>query len=248
MRIIENKKPLFDIPCDTTITGYCEKHNTLQECMKNCNPKEDNNCYWGYYDIKTGKCMNVRYDVYRNLNPYYIIHDNKNTTFFIDDTKFESPPLRKNLIHIYDTVLLYNVNADIFLKPRIMFISPRPFIKRPSNYIPLQMDEPILLYDKYEDRILSPQVTKLQWVKSLKFLYDQFEEFFLEPIEDEDDNATKLTYDKLYYIKTSFNGYLQFIPSLFEQKVKEGYLDNLTLSIRKNKYCIFRLKYETLEF
>jgi len=245
MKIFYDKHTIDEIPCDSTITGSCEKKSTLNDCVKSCTPNK--NCFWGVYYNDSKKCIPVNYDNFINLNPHFLLRDKEGVNVFMDEKKFEIPPDRKNKIYMYDTVRLIQVESNISIIPDIMFISPTPFLKRPKNYIPMALGEPILLFNKNSDRIIKPGTDRITWVKSLKYIYQKYEEFYLEPIDIDITyqqplpSKKILDYNGLYYIKTSYNAYLSLYPNRYENHIKQAPLEKMVLG-NKNISGIFKLE------
>lgn len=203
MKVFENKKFNLDIPCDTTITGSCEYKKTFQECIASCTPSSE--CFWGYYDVKTKKCTAVNINSFKGLNPFFTLESSPGTTSFIDPSKFEIPAERHNCIYMYDAVNLIEQRTGKIFDPTILLISPKPYTRRPKNYIPMKLGEPFLIFDKSNDRILSPLEITVTWNKSLKYLHEDYEEFYLEPV-----NGSVLCYNNFFRIKTAYNAYLYY--------------------------------------
>lgn len=234
MKVFRNKRFNLDIPCDTTITGSCQYGKNLEECIALCKPNE--NCFWGYFDTKTGMCVPVNADAYKGLNPAYTIQSDDEKVVFINTKKFTVPPAKHRCIFMYDVVKIIENQSNVIFEPTVILISPKPYSRRPKNYIPMTLGEPFLIFDKSNDRILAPLEETVTWNKSLKYVHEDYEEFILEPV-----SGSNLCYNNLFRIRTHYYAYLYYSPNSVELNRKEAKLSNLNLGSFWNS-SIFRLE------
>lgn len=114
----------------------------------------------------------------------------------------------------YDRVRVQNVETGIVLKPDVRLRMTRPFIPQPAlSFIPITTRTPVLLYDRQLDSVLRVEGRNVNWYKSVDFLNQDYEAFFLEPLQEK--NTSNLFYSDTFRIRTAVNEYIS-LPPLYQ--------------------------------
>jgi hypothetical protein len=123
--VYENKWNVFDdtiltnldlSDCANTINGFCERADTVKECIKKCQDAPEKNCSHGYF-IETpdnyNYCVPLRDHVettfpYHRLRQknYYPIMKDMNTYFFANKDVYPFPPFHPNMMFYRDNFIL----------------------------------------------------------------------------------------------------------------------------------------------
>lgn len=210
MQYFPNTNVNMELPCEATTTSSCTTTASAEECAQQCTPPQ---CYWGTWTPT--ECKPMYYNTYKDLNPGFILEPREGTTTFIDRSFFQLPAERGDQIFFYDRVRLQNVETGIILQPNVRLRMTRPFLPPPGLYfIPVTTRTPVLLYDRQLDAVLRVEGSNVNWYKAIDFLNQDYEAFFLEPVQS--NRATpNLTYSDTFSIRTAYKEYL-CLPPLYQ--------------------------------
>lgn len=235
MKRFENTNISLEIPCETLVNGICDKTNTVEECIQKCNPPD---CYWGKWSHKTKQCTPVKYYTHKNLNPTFLFRDEPDTVSFVDTSFFSYPPEKKNRVFFYDKIRLQNVETGQFLTPDVYLKPTKPYLPFPAiNYIPIQSTTPVLFYSRYLDSVIRAEGNFLNWYKSVEFMNEEYESFFLEPAIDIRDYNPELIYktkdvfySDVFRIRNILNMYWTYPPlyNMVKPRVNDLSIHSLT--------------------
>lgn len=199
-------KVSLQIPCDGTVDGTCSTAQTLEECINKCKAPV---CYWGMYSSRTKSCAPVNYATHKLLNPNFILKPEKDVTTFVDSNFFEYPAQRKDRLFYYDKIRIQNVETGIIIPPDVVFRPTKPYIPHPGlDFIPIQAGSPVLFYDRRLDSVLRAEGLYINWYKSIDVLNEDYEAFFLEPVDPD----LGFTYQNTFRIRTSMLDYMSLPP------------------------------------
>lgn len=234
----------LDVPCESTTTGSCTPAPSLDECMRQCVAPT---CYWGTYSTTDQSCKPVYYNAYRDLNPGFILKPDAATTTFADGAFFTLPAQRGDRVFFYDRVRVQNVETGQILKPDVRLRMTRPFLPPPAiHFIPVTRKTPVLLYDRQLDSVLRVEGRNVNWYKSVDFLNQDYEAFFLEPTPRPGTTSATPPDDSVYYsdtfrMRTAANEYIS-LPPLY-QHFTPRLNDLVTMSNTLNLPRTFRFVY-----
>lgn len=226
------------IECDSMINGVCE-NTTLDGCINMCN--DSDSCAWGQF-IQPNICMPVKQDYYPKLNPWYILKkDEPTSTVFMKKYEYQKPPIRQNIIFLYDTIQIQHVDTNTLFIPSVKFITSGFFSPYPQgllNFIPLTKDTPIMIFDYLKDRILRPEATELEWIRSVETINSGYNAFNIIPY-NRDFTLAELFYSDTFQIKTGLGGYLTLSSENVTEQ-KQNYLDDLNIINKSDSSTLFR--------
>jgi hypothetical protein len=224
------------LECDSMVNGKCEQ-TTLEQCVNIC--QHSPFCEWGQFTYPN-TCMPVRSEYYPKLNPQYLLKPSAQSTVFIKQYDYPVPPIRENIIFLYDTVQLQHVQTGVQFIPDIKLITSGFFSPYPHgllNYIPLSKETPVMIFDFVKDRILRPTTTSMEWIRSVESVNSGYNAFYIIPPK-RSFTSSELFYSEVFQIQSVNGCFLTYEGGVRDESV---YLEDLTCMSRSNENTLFRL-------
>lgn len=224
------------LECDSMVNGQCEK-TSLEKCLSIC--KESPFCDWGQFTYPN-TCMPVRFEYYPKLNPQYIIKPDPNSTVFIKQYNGPAPPIRQNIMFLYDTIHLQHVQTGVRFVPDVKLITSGFFSPYPHgllNYIPVTKETPVMIFDFLKDRILRPGTSTVEWIRSVESVNSSYNAFYIVP-PDRTFITSELFYSEQFQIRSVNGCFLTYNGQIKDENV---YLENLTCTNRNGPETVFKI-------
>jgi hypothetical protein len=239
---------VFDVieitDCNDTVKGFCEKKNTIEECIEECG----DHCGAGYYiEFENGNtiCASIRTDVHPYLSPVHRLKkkeiypelDNVKISSFVNTKYFPFPPEEANVVFF----------EDIF---NIVLVDEGSSIKAGN----INNDRTFVLLDKENNgdnlQIVQSVVTAGQLAKYIPVRYGQPVHIttpatsLLITVTQDNTVEWKSISDVFYTKETTFT----FIPTLKTNKKKDElvtYGDEFIITYDQGKYLVVVDKEDT---
>lgn len=223
------------LECDSMVNGKCEQ-TSLDQCLQIC--KESPYCTWGQFTYPN-TCMPVRDEYFPKLNPQYLLRPSAGSTVFIKQYDYPTPPLRQNIVFLYDTIRLQHVQTGVYFVPDVKLITSGFFSPYPHgllNYIPLTKETPVMVFDFLKDRILRPTTTSVEWIRSVESVNSAYNAFYIVPPR-RSFTASELFYSEEFHIQSVNGSFLTYVGTSSGTK----YLEDLVCTPKSGPNTLFKL-------
>lgn len=232
------------VGCSDTLNGVCLKNLSLKDCI------EESTDGIGYHiEFKNGEsiCAPLKVDLYPTLNIVYKLVNQEahpelndvNITTFLNNNKYNFPPLNSSIIFYYDIIKIKNIESNLYFginkkdniieftnnednAVNLQFIPANTFAPRIVNY------EPLKYGDKFN--IVIPNTTLILYKNINTDIFEFIESstinqpfiFELSPINNVG-NTNKVLYIDMFTIIYSFRN----IVTLNKYDMLEGLYQNI---------------------